>query len=108
MVRDGIQLRRAASVLRALGNPYRMQIIALLSEGEQNVTQINQRIPISQPSLSQHLSRLKREGVLEARRERREIFYSIKGALSVNLVQLAVDATRDGAHLTNKAVAQRC
>jgi ArsR family transcriptional regulator len=75
MFKDMQQLKKSSQILRVLGNFYRLQIVALLLNGEKNVSELNQSV--SQPALSQHLSKLRRDGILGARREQRQIFYYI-------------------------------
>lgn len=75
MFKDSSHLKKSLKIIKALGNDYRLQIVTLLLHGEKNVSEINQTVKISQPALSQHLSKLRREGILGARREQRQIFY---------------------------------
>lgn len=77
MFKDTAHLKKSSQVLKVLGNFYRLQIVTLLLNGEKNVSELNQSVKVSQPALSQHLSRLRREGILGARREQRQIFYYI-------------------------------
>lgn len=48
----------------ALGNPYRREIVELLSRGPRSVQQIADRLPISRPAVSRHLSVLSRAGLV--------------------------------------------
>ncbi|MDX2095641.1 MAG: metalloregulator ArsR/SmtB family transcription factor [Alphaproteobacteria bacterium] len=75
MLQNPGKLKKSAHLLKTLGNPHRLQIILQLLGGEKNVTQINASIAVSQPALSQHLSRLRSAGILGSRREQRQIFY---------------------------------
>ncbi|MFM9890042.1 MAG: ArsR/SmtB family transcription factor [Rickettsiales bacterium] len=77
MFKDTVHLKKSSQVLKVLGNFYRLQIVTLLLNGEKNVSELNQSVKVSQPALSQHLSKLRREGILGARREQRQIFYYI-------------------------------
>lgn len=70
--------KKASTILKAMGNPYRFKILSGLTAGERNVSDINSEMPLSQPALSQHLAKLKRDGLVIARREERKIFYSIR------------------------------
>lgn len=67
----------AASLMRALGNESRLMILCTLADGELSVGQLNELIPLSQSALSQQLARLRREGLVETRRQSQTIFYSI-------------------------------
>ena len=67
----------ASALLRALANESRLIILCQLSQGECSVGQLQAELPLSQSALSQHLARLRRDGLIEARRESRNIFYSL-------------------------------
>jgi len=75
MFTDTTHLKRASQSLKVLGNFYRLQIVTLLLNGEKSVSELNKSVKVSQPALSQHLSKLRRDGILGARREQRQIFY---------------------------------
>ena len=67
-----------ASVLGALANQRRLQVLCVLMEvGESNVGTLVERIGISQSALSQHLARMREEGILAFRRESQTLFYRI-------------------------------
>lgn len=68
----------AARLLKALANPQRLKVLCLLCHGELNVGQINRRLPdLSQSALSQHLGRLRSDGLVATRRESQTIWYSL-------------------------------
>lgn len=71
------ELKIASNTVKAMGNFYRLQIILLLLSGEKNVSTINKDVKVSQPALSQHLSKLRKTGIVGSRREQRQIFYFI-------------------------------
>lgn len=91
MFNDAAHLKKSAQILKALGNPYRLQIIVLLLNGEKNVTTINQSVKVSQPALSQHLSRLRKEGIVNARRDQRQIFYYLSNTQVIRLLGVVGD-----------------
>ena len=97
MLSETSQIKKAAQLLKVLGNPHRLQIIVLLLTGEKNVTQINQSVRVSQPALSQHLSRLRREGVLASRRDQRQIYYYISNPQISRLLDVAEEIAQPGA-----------
>lgn len=72
------QSEKASSLLKALANEKRLMIVCILSKGEKNVGELEQFIGLSQSALSQHLARLRRDGVVDTRREAQTIYYSIK------------------------------
>lgn len=56
--------KRLADPVDALGNPYRRQIVELLSRRPRSVREIADRLPISRPAVSRHLSVLNRAGLV--------------------------------------------
>jgi ArsR family transcriptional regulator len=67
-----------AAILRALSNERRLQILCILMEaGETNVGTLVSRIGISQSALSQHLARMRDEGMVAFRRESQTLWYRI-------------------------------
>jgi len=69
--------RDAAQLLKALANEHRLLILCHLAEGEKSVGEINERVAISQSALSQHLSVLRRDQLVETRREAQTIYYRL-------------------------------
>ena len=67
-----------ADICRTLGNAKRLEIIEALSEGELNVTELAERLGIRKSNASQHLAILRSKGLIVARREGLNIYYSIE------------------------------
>lgn len=67
----------AARLLKALANDHRLLILCMLVDGEHSVGEINERLPLSQSALSQHLARLRADGLVHTRREAQTILYSL-------------------------------
>lgn len=76
---------QASSLLKTLANPDRLLLLCQLSKGEQCVGDLEKIVGIKQPTLSQQLSVLRSENLVDTRREGKLIYYSIssKEALSV-------------------------
>lgn len=69
---------QAASMLRTLGNEQRLLLLCLLIEhGEMTVGQMQAEVDLSQSALSQHLARMREDGLVAARREARSAYYRI-------------------------------
>ncbi|MBI5503051.1 MAG: helix-turn-helix transcriptional regulator [Deltaproteobacteria bacterium] len=67
-----------AGVLRALGNPARLRILAyLLGCGERTVTDISASLGLAQAVTSQQLSALRLNGLLQVRRDGGSRRYSV-------------------------------
>jgi ArsR family transcriptional regulator len=67
----------AGALLKALANPDRLLLLCQLSQGERNVSELEQLLGIQQPTLSQQLAVLRREGLVATRREGKQIHYRI-------------------------------
>lgn len=68
---------KAADLLRLMSNPHRLMILCQLGGGELSVGALQDRIGLSQSALSQHLAKLRSEGLVTTRRNSQMIFYSI-------------------------------
>ncbi|MFA6229312.1 MAG: metalloregulator ArsR/SmtB family transcription factor [Rhodanobacter sp.] len=69
----------ASRLLKALGNAQRLRILCLLVDHEMSVGQINEQLPdLSQSALSQHLAKLREEGLVQTRREAQTIWYTLE------------------------------
>lgn len=68
----------AARLLKALANPQRLRMLCLLVSHELTVGQLNDQLAdLSQSALSQHLARLREEGLVATRREAQSVWYSL-------------------------------
>ena len=74
---NGHAIEAGTHLLKALANEKRLQILCLLAEKELSVTQINQQLSLSQSALSQHLAILRRDQLVNTRRESQTIYYSL-------------------------------
>ncbi len=81
----------AAGLMNALGNESRLMILCMLAEGESSVGDLNAVIPLSQSALSQQLARLRREGLVNTRRESQSIYYSLQDGLARQVINLLHD-----------------
>jgi len=66
-----------AGICHTLANPKRLEIIDKLRTREMSVTELADALEISQSNLSQHLALMRQRGILTARRERLNVFYSL-------------------------------
>jgi len=81
----------AAQLLKALANDHRLMILCVLAENEASVSQLNERIELSQSALSQHLALLRRDGLVSTRRSSQTIFYSLAPGPVMQFIQLLHD-----------------
>jgi|JI10StandDraft_1071094.scaffolds.fasta_scaffold22805_4 DNA-binding transcriptional ArsR family regulator len=66
-----------AEVLRVLGHPTRLTLLALIAAGEQPVGAIEAASGIGQPGLSQQLALLRKAGLVATRRAAKQVYYRI-------------------------------
>lgn len=71
--------RKASALLKAMANERRLLILCYLAERERSVGELESLITLSQSALSQHLARLRRDGLVATRREAQTIYYSLAG-----------------------------
>lgn len=67
----------AAQFLRTLASPHRLMILCTLAQGELPVNALADRLGLAQPNVSQHLFKLKAEGLVAARREAQTVYYRL-------------------------------
>jgi len=78
----------AAALLRALSNEKRLLILCTLAGGELSVSELNERIPMSQSALSQQLAVLRREDLVETRRVAQTIYYSLAPSKAAAIIEV--------------------
>ena len=67
----------AAALLRALAHEARLMVLCQLLEGEHSVGALQEGSGLSQSALSQHLAKLRDEGLVSTRREAQSIYYRL-------------------------------
>ena len=67
----------AVGLLQSLGNKSRLIIMCQLIDGEKSVSEIEKMLKLRQPAVSQQLARLRAEGLVETRRNGKNIYYSL-------------------------------
>jgi DNA-binding transcriptional ArsR family regulator len=81
----------AVQMLKELANENRLMIMCALSETELSVSELNERIDLSQSALSQHLARLRAQGLVQTRRKGQTIFYSLPESEALDIIRLLHD-----------------
>jgi len=77
----------AAKLLKALANEKRLIILCLLAEGERSVSEINEMVDLSQSALSQHLALLRREKLVQTRRDAQSVYYSLVPGSALDVIE---------------------
>jgi DNA-binding transcriptional ArsR family regulator len=96
------------ALLKSVGNRNRLIVLCELLKGERSVGALQQTIGLSQSALSQHLARLRADGIVATRRASQTIHYSLASEKVSRLIGLLYelycapdcadeDATVDGA-----------
>jgi DNA-binding transcriptional ArsR family regulator len=74
---DPALLTRAADTIRVLGHPDRLKIVEVLEVKDASVSEIQEKVGLSQPIVSQHLARLRAHGIVDSTREGQHVIYSL-------------------------------
>ncbi|MBA4785068.1 MAG: helix-turn-helix transcriptional regulator, partial [Rhizobiales bacterium] len=87
-----------ANLLKTLSHPARLMIVCTLVEGEYSVGALEEKVDVHQPHLSQHLTVLRGSGIVETRREGKQIFYRLTEEKAAQLVGALYEifCTKDG------------
>jgi len=78
----------AAAFLKLLANEHRLLILChLVANGEMTVTALADELGLSQSALSQHLARLRDDGLVAFRREAQTLFYRVADPKAVAILK---------------------
>ncbi len=72
-----IRAEKAERFLKSIANKHRLMVLCMLLEDELSAGQLAERLGTKQPNASQHLFKLKAEGLVETRREAQTIYYRL-------------------------------
>ncbi len=78
-----------ADFFRTLGHPARVRILELLRDGERSVGDLQAALELDSSGTSQHLSVLKRAGMLESRKDGTSVYYRVKDPRTFQLLEVA-------------------
>jgi DNA-binding transcriptional ArsR family regulator len=76
------------ALLKSVGNQHRLMILCELLKGERSVGAMQAAIGLSQSALSQHLARLREDGIVATRREAQTIYYTLASEKVMRLIGL--------------------
>jgi len=92
--------------LRALSDPTRLRIMALLERNELSVNELQEITRLGQSRISTHLGLLQESGLLESRREGKRTFYKIAAPAEGTTREFIQLAVRGAAELAEHAADQ--
>jgi DNA-binding transcriptional ArsR family regulator len=81
--------RVKAEFFKVLGHPARVRVLELLRDGERSVGDLQAALEIDSSGTSQHLGALRRQGLLESRREGTSVYYRVKDPRTFQILELA-------------------
>ncbi len=76
----------ACELLKAMSNKWRLMILCQLSEGEKTVGELQRLLGIGQSAVSQHLAVLRRENIVDSRKNTQSIYYSLSGDQAIKVM----------------------
>ena len=92
---DGELANLAVEVLRLLADGTRIRLLWALSGGEQTVSALAKIVSKPQPSVSQHLAKLRMARLVTTRRDGTQVFYAL---MNDHIERLVVDAVLNAEH----------
>ena len=78
----------ASQLLKAIASPTRLMLLCALADGEKSVSELTVALNLRQAMVSQHLARLRQEGLVTTRREAQSVFYRIANETAAEIVQI--------------------
>jgi len=78
----------SAAFLKLLSNPTRLLVLCNLIESERCVGDLERDLDISQSALSQHLSKMRDEGIVKYEKQGQHVFYSISDSNVVDIINV--------------------
>lgn len=92
MDRFGQQAGAAVALLKAMANEARLLVLCHLAEsGELSVGALLDRVALSQSALSQHLAKLREEGLVTTRKDAQTVYYRVCDPKAAQLLALLHD-----------------
>ncbi len=88
---NSINFDREAEILKVLGHPVRLKIVAGLMSQSCNVKKIWECLELPQATVSQHLALLKNKGIIEGKRDGVEVFYQVTSVESRKIVEALME-----------------
>jgi DNA-binding transcriptional ArsR family regulator len=79
---------QAVGMLKLLANEDRLLLLCQLTQGEQCVSELEERLGIRQPTLSQQLGVLREQGLVITRRQGKHVYYTVADASVLEILQV--------------------
>jgi DNA-binding transcriptional ArsR family regulator len=88
------QLRHAAAIIKCLGHPLRLRLLAAMESGEMTVSQLQQATGAGQAAVSRQLGIMRERDIVDSRREGLNVYYWIVEPLVDTILGCVPDRTR--------------
>jgi DNA-binding transcriptional ArsR family regulator len=85
-----------AELFRSFSDTSRVRIMSALVNGEKNVNTLAEIVGISESAVSHHMRGLRQMGLVQARREGKEVFYRVDDEHIIALFQQGVKHVKNG------------
>jgi DNA-binding transcriptional ArsR family regulator len=76
----------AARLLKLLANEQRLTVMCRLSGTEMSVSELGKYVDLTQSALSQHLAKLRADGLVATRRDAQTIYYRLSDPVAIRLI----------------------
>jgi len=87
--------RIQARIMKALGHPSRLQMLALLRDGERCACEFGPLLSLGQANVSQHLGVLREAHLVNTRRDGMRIMYSLSDERTPDVLDALAEIARD-------------
>jgi DNA-binding transcriptional ArsR family regulator len=90
------QVKHGSHLIKAMANQHRLLILCYIKQREYSVSELEQLTNLSQSTLSQHLARLRKDGLVETRRSAQIIYYHLPNNQTKKLVDYMLEVLLEG------------
>lgn len=80
--------QKATRLLKLMASEQRLMILCKLGEGEQSAGELTELVGLSQSAASQHLQKMKAEGLVDTRRDAQTIYYRLADDAAGQVIDL--------------------
>jgi ArsR family transcriptional regulator, virulence genes transcriptional regulator len=87
MILSDQQVEKTSELLKSIAHPIRLKILCFLMDGEKNVGEIEKEFESTISNISQHLTILRKAGIINRRKEANFMYYAIKDKSILTLIK---------------------
>jgi DNA-binding transcriptional ArsR family regulator len=85
----------AYDIYSAFGNKIRTKLVLCLAQKAKNVSELISNCGLAQSAVSQHLAKLKLSGLVETKKEGKEVYYSLKYTKAAEISKLLMSLEKE-------------